>query len=85
MVNNQENWETQETIQWLTNDEGVYGELLDIVANADDQQEAENAVYQYVVREQAGPSGLYENMNRPPKSSWDDVDWASVVESLHEE
>ncbi len=68
-------WETDEVINWLTNDETSYDALLNKSAKE---------IKEYVLTEQA-PAGLYESFNRPPQSSFDAVDWEEVANSLEEE
>jgi hypothetical protein len=73
--NKEENWETQEVINWLINDEYAYGALYNKSARYIEQW----------VKEENAPQGLYEAFNAPPQSSFRDVDWNAVEEALAEE
>ncbi len=70
----EDNWETQEVINWLTNDEGAYYDCGD---------ESADFIEDYV-RKGNAPQGLYESFDRPPQSSFDSVNWESVAESLED-
>ena len=73
--NKEENWETQEVINWLINDEYAYTALRN-----------RNARYiEQWVKEENAPPGLYESFNTPPQSSFQAVDWDAVEEALAEE
>ena len=71
MVNN-DNWETQEVINWLVNDEDAW-------RNAPDT--SISGLKQWVLSGNA-PAGLYESFQSPPASSFENVDWKSVLEAL---
>ena len=76
MTNNkEENWETQEVINWLINDEYAYTALCNRSARYIEQW----------VKEENAPQGLYDSFNTPPQSSFQDVDWNAVEEALEEE
>jgi hypothetical protein len=74
-ANTEENWETQEVINWLTNDEFSYEALRNRTARYIEQW----------VKEENAPQGLYESFNSPPQSSFQNVDWNAVEEALEEE
>lgn len=67
-----DNWETQEATNWLANDEDAWRNAPDTSARR---------LKQWVLDGNA-PAGLYEAFNNPPASSFDDVDWKSVLEAL---
>lgn len=67
-----EKWETEEVIKWLINDENAYTELRGMSASA---------IKQWVLQENA-PAGLYKAFKTPPTSSFNNVDWNEVAESL---
>lgn len=71
----EENWETQEVINWLVNDEYSYRALYNKSAGYIEQW----------VKEENAPSGLYEAFNSPPRSSFQAVDWDAVEEALTDE
>lgn len=71
----EENWETQEVINWLINDEDAYSALYNKSARYIEQW----------VKEENAPQGLYESFNIPPQSSFQAVDWDAVEEALAEE
>ena len=73
--NKEENWETQEVINWLSNDEFSYTALRNRTARYIEQW----------VKEENAPQGLYDSFNTPPQSSFQDVDWNAVEEALEEE
>ena len=52
----EENWETQEVINWLLNDEYAYTTLRNRTARYIEQW----------VKEENAPQGLYESYNAPP-------------------
>ena len=69
---NKDNWETQEVINWLSNDEEAW-------RNAPDT--STRKLKQWVLERNA-PAGLYESFESPPASSFENVDWKSVLEAL---
>lgn len=73
--NKEENWETQEVINWLINDEYAYTAL---------RNRSARYIEQWVKAENAAP-GLYEAFNTPPQSSFQSVDWDAVEEALADE
>jgi hypothetical protein len=70
-----DSWETQEVLNWLLNDESSYDALLG--KSADEIRE-------FVVDDHSAPEGLYDSFAEPPVSSFDNVDWEEVAESLAE-
>ena len=68
------NWETEEVINWLINDEGAYFEVLG--READD-------IRAWVLAGNA-PQGLYDSFLQEPYSSFDDVEWETVAEYVEE-
>lgn len=73
MTNNDENWETQEVIRFLINDDVSYQTLK--------RMSAED-IHEWVVYELFAPAGLYESFDRYPRSNFEDVDWEAVARSL---
>lgn len=69
-----QNWETQEVITWLINDASVWDEL-----KGQDADEIEEWV-----KQGNAPDGLYKSFRQPPVSSFNEVDWEEVAESLVE-
>lgn len=67
-------WETQEVINWLINNESTWADLKG--RDADEIEEW--------VKQGNAPDGLYTSFRQPPGSSFDDVDWEEVAESLAE-
>ena len=67
-----DNWETDEVITHLINDEDAYADLLG--ANAE-------TIKTYVNKGNA-PAALYDSFEAPPRSSFDEVNWEAVAESL---
>ena len=65
-------WETQEVINWLMNDEDAWCSAPDTSVRR---------LKQWVLDGNA-PAGLYEAFESSPKSSFDEVDWKSVLEAL---
>ena len=61
---NEDNWETQEVINWIINDEGAWR----YAPNSSSER-----LKQWVVDGNA-PAGLYESFETPPASSFDTVD-----------
>jgi hypothetical protein len=72
MTNNSQNWETQEVIRWLINDELCYRETLG---------QSADFIENYVVRQHSASTGLYESFASDPFSSFDNVDWLEVQSS----
>jgi hypothetical protein len=68
----EDNWETQEVINWLVNDEDAW-------RNAPDRSASQ--LKQWVLSGNA-PAGLYESFLSPPVSSFENVNWKSVIEAL---
>ena len=69
---NEDNWETQEVINWLVNDEDAWRSAPD---------RSSRQLKQWVLDGNA-PAGLYEAFKSPPESSFEKVDWKSVLEAL---
>ena len=72
-MSKKDSWETQEVINWLSNDESAYTEL---------SGEDADTIERYVVQEHMAPEGLYESFDQDPPSSFEDVDWEEVAECL---
>lgn len=73
-MENEENWETQEVIAWLINDEYCYTEALGEDADT----------IEAFVREGNAPPGLYASLDQE-KSSLDYVDWDAVEQACVDE
>jgi hypothetical protein len=72
MSEKETNWETDEVIRWLINDESTLAEL----------QGKRSSTIERWVKAGYAPQGLYDEFNKEPKSSFDDVDWNEVYESI---
>lgn len=72
MTNANQNWESQEVIRVLINDEDAWNTL---------RNHSADAIEQYVRSGQA-PSRLYTQFVRPPRSTFDDVDWDAVSDAM---
>lgn len=74
-MSNEDNWETQEVINHLINDEDAYKATKNKNARW---------IRQYVVTYHLAPADLYESFSQPPKSRWKDVDWSAVEAACKE-
>jgi hypothetical protein len=78
------NRETWATNLWLSNDEGLYGEVDGIMEEAEDDAEAEKKLKEYVeelrdMMEECGGEGL-KSMFEDIGSLWR-VDWREIAEA----
>jgi hypothetical protein len=71
-MTNSQDWETQEVIRHLINDEECYNELIG---------KSREVIRQWVVGGNA-PKALYQKFQQEPVSNFDDVDWNTVAVAL---
>jgi len=86
-----EGWTNRETWAvnlWLSNDEGMYNEVNEIVDNAEDREEIENGIREYVENlkeflDSGEACGELRNMFEDIGSMWR-VNWEEIAESWKE-